>query len=161
MYILSIYYVYTQYIQCIYTVYNGIYEIYTCSIYNEYSWYMVYTCYTHGIFQWYVDHLHKACIYVVKHLLGAHHFQVRLAQYNWVVLKWKRPWLVTGISAFTAHWVSAIPLCGPLWTGKICICVCQWGSTSSNILFLFYVYVVNVLFIYNVYVHCIYIVCTD
>ncbi len=90
---------------------------------------------------------------------GAHRSRVRLAQYYWIILELKRPWLVTEISAFPANWVSAIPLCWPWWTGKICICVCQWDSTPSNILMLYYVYVVNVLYIYSVYTLCIYSIC--
>ena len=49
------------------------------------------------------------------------------------------------------HWMCAILLWGPWRTGNICICVCRWGSASTNILFNYNVYVVYILYIYNVY----------
>ena len=74
--------------------------------------------------------------------------RVRLANYNWIEVEWKRPWQVTEISAFLANWVCAILHCGPWWTGTICICVLWWGSTSMDMLIIYYVYVLYILHIF-------------
>jgi hypothetical protein len=42
-------------------------------------------------------------------------------------------------------------VCWPWWTGKICICTSQWGSTSMDMPIIYYVNVVYIKCVYTVY----------